>query len=133
MSYVGKLVFLESTDKDHRYRNGEYFCLRESPHILYCIKPVAGYDSHELKSFPLIGADKYDVISVEDVDRSFLDDLIGDMREFVATREDRRWIESVYEGEAQVLKMVEKLRPTKITHEENINGKKVKVTIEINE
>ena len=55
------------------------------------------------------------------------------MREFVATREDRRWIESVYEGEAQVLKMVEKLRLTKITHEENINGKKVKVTIEINE
>ncbi len=132
MSYLGKLVFLESMDKKYSYYSGEYLCLQESPNALYCIKPVAGYGSHELKQFPLVGDGKYNIVSVADIDHNFLDGFIDDMCRFVTTpREKRQWIGSVYEGAAQILRMVDRLRPVKITHEEKINGGKVKVTIEI--
>lgn len=113
---AGKLVFIEEVRKSEKgysgYANGEYFCVRQTPGILYCVKLDVGYGGHELKKFNLIGKDSttYAIISsynasssarqfVKDQSKWLLDtDLEG----------KRQWVESVYSGARTCLRQVER-------------------------
>jgi hypothetical protein len=99
-SYIGKFVFLEKADKTlSAYNNGEYLILRESPSNIYGISLVAGYGSHDLKCFSLIGKEAYDIISIKE-DNKFLKKLADDMINFSKEKykEPKQWVNSVYDG-----------------------------------
>lgn len=101
--YVGKFCFLErlSTSGDVEYGSGEYLVVDESPNVLYCIKPVGGYEGHELRSFPMVGQKKWTVVNTyRDKDRARI--LAKELLAFsdwkAAGHSKPNWIESVYSG-----------------------------------
>jgi len=68
--------------------------------MLYCTKPVGGYDGHQLHQFPLVGDKTYCVVN------SYRDDELGykivqELMDFAIKGErgeDKEWIPSVYSG-----------------------------------
>ncbi len=109
--YTGKLVFLESLHKDNYWYSGEYLVVRESPNALYALKTGGGYDSHEIRQFPLMGEKKFTVLNVTDGTEA-LKFLLTNLPEFIAEGKGPkpRWIQSVYSDAQAVLNQLKQLQ-----------------------
>ncbi len=102
--YVGKFVFLQRvfdpSENGHSYYNdGEYLIIRETPNVLYGVKPKVGYDFKDLRSFPLVGSQRFEVISCHESKRDVLDLATANLEwaaEALKPGGKRIWIESVY-------------------------------------
>lgn len=132
--YVGKIVFLESIKPDKSYYNGEYIVVKQSPNNLYCVKPVVGYGSHELKIMDLVGADAYTVLTEYEDDKLIMSVIEGNEK-FAAEKNStgRTWCEGVYIGAAEVARqlrnMMEKKKAEQMKmYPETMFVKPVKIT-----
>lgn len=106
MSRVGKLVFLEGLDTDGKvsYYSGEYLVLRETANALYCVRPMSGYEGHEVKTFNLIGKSAFKVLSESKaVETAMLSRLASEQEKFAKDVDstNRKWCETVYAGAAR--------------------------------
>jgi hypothetical protein len=105
--YVGKLVFVEAergtlTDKEYsNYDGGEYFVIRQTPHILYCVKLANPdeYNGRQIKQIPLLGNRRFNVLSATNVKSSDVEWFVRKLWEN-AHKKDRgenvQWCDSVY-------------------------------------
>jgi hypothetical protein len=101
--YTGKFVFIEHSNPQNAYNNGEYFCVRQTPGTLYAIKPVIGYGGHSMKAFALVGTDPARVVESwadDKAARSFVEDQLAWSDQIKNPEYKKAWIESVY-GEAR--------------------------------
>lgn len=105
----GKIVFIGGG-----YGSGEYIILRNSRNVLYCVKPVGGYDGHEVKTFNLLATepkDKYEILDSYD-SPNLIRKTAEDLEYFSKSKErgeKPNWIESVYTGAATVARQLKDL------------------------
>lgn len=136
MSRVGKLVFIEQMGDDGKpsYYNGEYLAIRETQHVLYCIKPNAGYDGHEMRQFSLVGSKPAKIISESpSIDVPFLRNLAAEMDAFAAELKtpEKRWVDYVYTNNATHARRIREIIGEKASEQriEVPAGSKVVITI----
>ena len=129
-NYVGKIVFVENIgtgQNKSNYYNGEYIIVKQSPNNLYGVSTKGGYNSHELKTFSLIGDNAFNVLSVEEND-NYIYRLYNDLKDFSEegkTPEKRQWIEYVYTNCASNAKMI--LKAIEEKNSVNITDKNDKI------
>lgn len=94
--YVGRFVFLERKDPSKgNYDGGEKICVKASPNNLYCVGTGGGYNSHQVKSYPLVGSDAWVVISSHRDDKALLE-IAEDLRRFSRPTGTKQWVDYVY-------------------------------------
>lgn len=110
--HIGKFVFLERVSDDGKgmdYYTGEYLCLKETPHALYCCKPTSGYNGHELKSFCLVGNNPWKVISAK-TDLEAMRRLAKEQREWGELPEGKRqYIKSCHDDSLRNARLMEEI------------------------
>jgi hypothetical protein len=111
--YRGEIVFLERLDDKGvpAYETGEYVVTEQSPHVLYAIKPEAGYAGYEQKKFSLVGTQAWKVIRCSR-DERFLRELAKGLRHFGETPkrgEKSNWVDYVYTGALRNAERIEYL------------------------
>jgi len=114
-NYAGKFVFVEANDLSDGYYNGEYFCTRQTPSMLYCVKPIAGYGGHDTRQIQLTGKRAYSIIESW-VDDKFAVDAANGMMAWGRQTEDpgykKQWVDYVYssiiENAKTILRVINK-------------------------
>lgn len=114
-NYAGKFVFVEAKDPKDSYYNGEYFCTRQTPSTLYCVKPVVGYGGNEIKQIQLIGKNVYSIIESWADDAAAVDTanaMIAWGRQIEDPDYKKQWVEYVYsnviENAKAILRVINK-------------------------
>lgn len=116
MTYKGKVVFIERNwdeGTEYKYKapeSGQYIVVEDSDLALHLVKPIGGYDGHNLYEAPLRGAHKYRVIASTD-NPEFIRSTVKMLEEFAEEKNSpsRQWRESVYNKarrNAQLLKQL---------------------------
>lgn len=116
----GDLVFLErpagATGDDGKplsnYNAGEYIVVRATCNNLYCVSLKSGYELAHQKAFPLVGRDRWEVVSVQQGRREVRDAISFCLRfEEERHAEKKQWLDYIYDQAQQTrLKLTEILR-----------------------
>lgn len=104
--YVGRFVFLERKDPSKgNYAGGEKICVKASPNNLYCVGTGGGYNSHQVKAYPLIGAEAWTVLSSHRNDKAILQ-FAEDLQRFSRPTGAKQWVDSVYSEAASTARQL---------------------------
>lgn len=141
MKYQGKFVFVQNPDtgeKASHYEDGEYFCFRETPNVIHCVKLSGVYETSNARQFTLIGALKREVIDARQDDdgaEAICRDVLAECDEIASGRKEAAWVGHVYEqsksnalailrtiGRAAPVAVVTRSQVTTIDIEIRVNG-----------
>ena len=119
--YAGKLAYLEAdyVNKDGSiptYENGEYAIIRTTPGTISGVRLCVGYDGHKIKTFPLIGSQKWRIVDACEGDRAIQDFLREQLyfSQAPARGDKLAWIPSVYSDAAAVVRQLQRAFDFKI-------------------
>ena len=109
---VGKIIFTCKPESASQYDAGEYIVLGKSPYALMAVKTVVGYGGHEIKSLPLCGEERHEIVDScrdDEYVRQFAADLMAFALDGLDPTTKPEWVKSVYTGAKQVARRLHRL------------------------